>query len=147
MLAFCAAKSNFLKHGRNVKQAKICPNCKTSFTTKHKVVFCSTACRKAIKFMDSVNSWKRGELLGWHGKTFKVASWLRRYLFIKYENKCCKCGWDKQNLITGKIPLEVNHIDGNAANCAEENLELLCPNCHSLTPNFRNLNRKSVRAR
>jgi cobalt-zinc-cadmium efflux system membrane fusion protein len=29
----------------------------------------------------------------------------------------------------------------------EENLELICPNCHSLTPNFRNLNSKSCRER
>lgn len=51
------------------------------------------------------------------------------------------------NTKTGKIPLEVNHIDGNAKNNIEENLELLCPNCHSLTHNFRNLNKKSARTR
>lgn len=30
-------------------------------------------------------------------------------------------------------PLEIEHIDGNALNNKEDNLILLCPNCHSLT--------------
>lgn len=29
----------------------------------------------------------------------------------------------------------------------EDNLELLCPNCHSLTKNYGNLNKKSQRKR
>ena len=43
--------------------------------------------------------------------------------------------------------LQVNHIDGNYKNNREENLELLCPNCHSLTPNYRSLNRGKGRKR
>ena len=41
------------------------------------------------------------------------------------------------------IPLEVKHIDGNYLNNSEENLMLLCPNCHSLTSTYKgaNLNR------
>jgi hypothetical protein len=66
---------------------------------------------------------------------------LRRYLFEKYDNACSCCGWKKINSFTGKIPLEVDHIDGNSNNNIESNLRLLCPNCHSLTPNFRNLNK------
>lgn len=32
------------------------------------------------------------------------------------------------------IPLELDHIDGDRYNNALENLRLLCPNCHALTP-------------
>jgi 5-methylcytosine-specific restriction endonuclease McrA len=39
----------------------------------------------------------------------------------------------------------VNHIDGDSKNNVYSNLEFLCPNCHSQTPNFRALNRKSTR--
>lgn len=39
------------------------------------------------------------------------------------------------------MPLEVHHIDGNCTNNKEENLQLLCPNCHSLTPNSGSLNK------
>ena len=43
--------------------------------------------------------------------------------------------------MTGHVPLEIDHIDGDAENNIETNLRVLCPNCHSLTPHFRNLNK------
>jgi len=39
------------------------------------------------------------------------------------------------------ITLELDHIDGNAENNAADNLRLLCPNCHSQTPTYKNKNR------
>lgn len=34
------------------------------------------------------------------------------------------------------IPLQLHHINGKEAGNMPENLQLLCPNCHSLTPNY-----------
>lgn len=56
------------------------------------------------------------------------------------EEKCECCGltiW--QNV---KIPLELHHIDGDKSNNKLENLQLLCPNCHALTNNFKSKNIK-----
>lgn len=39
------------------------------------------------------------------------------------------------------IPLHLEHIDGNHLNNNLNNLTLLCPNCHSQTPNFRGRNK------
>lgn len=51
---------------------------------------------------------------------------------VEYKcNKCYLIEW-----INTRITLEVNHIDGNSLNNEKSNLEFLCPNCHSLTPNF-----------
>jgi len=36
-----------------------------------------------------------------------------------------------------KIPLELHHINGNRFDNRIENLQLLCPNCHSFTDNYR----------
>lgn len=40
------------------------------------------------------------------------------------------------------IPLEMDHIDGNNRNNHKDNLRLLCPNCHALTPTYRNRRRE-----
>lgn len=54
--------------------------------------------------------------------------------------KCENCGLEEW--LGQPINLEVHHIDGNRKNNELENLQLLCPNCHSYTPNFRSLNIK-----
>lgn len=51
------------------------------------------------------------------------------------EYKCEKCGnseWFGQ-----RLPIELHHIDGNHNNNRLENLIFLCPNCHSITDNFK----------
>lgn len=50
------------------------------------------------------------------------------------ENRCECCGLIKWN---GKpITLQLHHVDGNKNNNKLENLQLLCPNCHSQTDNY-----------
>ncbi|MBI2314576.1 HNH endonuclease [Candidatus Daviesbacteria bacterium] len=75
-----------------------------------------------------------------------ISSHIRRFLSEKYGEQCSSCGWNQRHTITGKVPLEVDHVDGNSENNKEENLRLLCPNCHSLTPCFRNLNKGKGRS-
>ena len=55
------------------------------------------------------------------------------------EKKCEICGIDEW---MGKpITLELHHIDGNRYNNKLNNLQILCPNCHSLTPNHSKKNK------
>jgi hypothetical protein len=58
--------------------------------------------------------------------------------------KCSFCGmseWLRQ-----PIPLELDHIDGDRSNHLLENLRLLCPNCHAMTPTYRGKNIKIRRS-
>ena len=64
---------------------------------------------------------------------YQLSDRIRHYLFDKYESKCSKCGWTDVNPFTNTIPLEVHHINGKYDDNREENLELICPNCHALT--------------
>lgn len=57
--------------------------------------------------------------------------------------KCENCGIE--SWLNNPIKLEVHHIDGDRSNNSLENLQLLCPNCHSYTENFRNLRFKHNR--
>jgi 5-methylcytosine-specific restriction endonuclease McrA len=56
-----------------------------------------------------------------------------------------RCGWDEIHPITNKVPIQLDHIDGNSENNSLQNLRLLCPNCHSLTPTFGILNKGNGR--
>jgi 5-methylcytosine-specific restriction endonuclease McrA len=71
----------------------------------------------------------------------------RKYLIEKYGNKCMKCGWHEINPTTGLVPIQLEHKDGNSDNNNLSNLEILCPNCHSLTPTYGALNKGYGRAK
>lgn len=62
------------------------------------------------------------------------AEHLRRALDERgVERICNRCGQDE--IWNGVfLQLEINHIDGNWRNCLFENLEYICPNCHSQQP-------------
>lgn len=49
------------------------------------------------------------------------------------------------NPTTGNIPLEIDHINGDCTDNSPENIIVLCPTCHALTPTYRSLNRSSKR--
>lgn len=52
---------------------------------------------------------------------------------LEYKCRRCKINeWEGE-----KITLEIEHIDGDNWNNRLDNLELLCPNCHSLTKTYR----------
>jgi hypothetical protein len=57
----------------------------------------------------------------------------KQYLISIHGENCMNCNWSDVNPWTKKVPIELNHIDGNPENHNLENIELLCPNCHSLT--------------
>lgn len=58
---------------------------------------------------------------------------------------CEICGWCKRS-IDGRVPVELDHMNGDPSDNRLENLRILCPNCHSLQPTHRGLN-KGARAR
>lgn len=103
-------------------------------------LFCGAYCYREYKYKTYITEWLKGKQSGNTLAYGNVVNHVRRYLFEKANNKCVKCGWNKINQTSGKIPLTINHINGNAFDSRPENLELLCPNCHSLTSNFKTLN-------
>lgn len=68
-------------------------------------------------------------------------AWIRRYMIQILGERCSRCGWCERNPRAKRVPLELEHIDGDRRNNRPQNLTLLCPNCHALTPTFKALNR------
>lgn len=63
---------------------------------------------------------------------------LKKRLFVAQLKKqeCEQCGWAERSK-DGRLPLELHHINGDKTDNRLLNLIVLCPNCHSLQPNYR----------
>jgi len=142
----CSAKFYNKDRIKRIKNEN-CLFCGKSLKGINGLKYCSKDCQIKYQRKQRIEKWKRGEISGnYKGKWGGVANFVRVYLFEKFSNKCAECNWSKVNTYSKHIPLEIEHIDGNYQNSTEENLTLLCPNCHSLTPTYKTLNKGNGRA-
>ena len=139
----CSATYHNLRRNSKVrKKFKTCECCGKVFEKKPKETwqsfnsrqFCCPECRYKKAQDDYIRDWKNGKI---HVMSDDIPDRIRNYLLEKANYQCSKCGWHEVNKFTGKVPLEIHHIDGNPYNNSEDNLEVVCPNCHSLTSNFK----------
>ncbi len=61
------------------------------------------------------------------------------------QHRCESCGLSEW--MSNLIPLELHHRNGVRTDNSLDNLELLCPNCHAFTDNYRAKNIKKLSAR
>jgi len=113
-----------------------CLNCNethTSFTWRQGQ-YCNITCQKEYEHKQRIIEWQEGGTIG--------KGPLKRYLAEQKEG-CWECGITEWN---GKdIVLELEHINGNSSDNTEENVSLLCPNCHSQTPTYKAKNKGNGR--
>jgi len=136
--SFCSrtCKDGFFS---KVKRCAVCQR----FVTNNRSTFCSNKCHVQHRRQCFIASWLRGDVSGTSGagRSMRVAAIIRHHLLDAAGHKCSRCGWSEMNPISGKVPLTIDHVDGNASNSSPENLVVLCPSCHSLTPTYGALNR------
>ena len=100
--------------------------------------YCSNACQGKRRNRKTVEAWKNSP------ESYKrITNSIKIHLREEAGNCCSGCGWNKKNPITGNCPLEIHHRDGNSENNTPENLQVLCPNCHSLTETWKALNKNT----
>ncbi len=134
----CAAQVNNRKYPKRITdKVLVCLWCgkKLEGNSKYIKKYCNTKCLVKCRSDLYIALWKRGKVSGNKAIT-SLNMYVRAYLLDKADNKCVKCDWNEINPKSGNIPLTVNHIDGDSTNSVESNLEVLCPNCHSLTSSY-----------
>jgi hypothetical protein len=71
------------------------------------------------------------------GKKFQSHKLKQRLIRARIKKaECEECGWAKISE-DGRQPLELHHLNGDSEDNRLHNLMILCPNCHSLMPNYR----------
>lgn len=145
----CAARFN---NKQRVKPRKplYCLGCntlivKSVWASPDRRPFCTQQCRSDLEYKTFINNWLAGQIDGGR-KGGYVSNHVKRYLLEQCKDRCSRCGWGDLNTFTQKIPLEVDHKDGNCLNNNLSNLIILCPNCHALTSTYKGANKGKGRS-
>lgn len=95
---------------------------------------------KNAQIEKSKETWKRKR----DSLSFDELSWdyKRSFIIDEQQCRCNKCGISEW--FGKQISFEIDHIDGNNTNNSRDNLEALCPNCHSITDTWRGRNKRST---
>lgn len=139
--SFCghSCRATFYNTGKTKPRIKwSCEACgkEHETTLKARQKYCSNSCQQAA---NKQKTWERllnGDL--------SDRGMIRNTLIREVGRHCFECNLEEWR--GHLIPLEVDHIDGNAGNNSFENLRLLCPNCHGITTTWKGRNKGSGRA-
>lgn len=131
----CSASYNNLGIRRHEGELPDCIVCGNKVRNSYKK-YCSTICSDNHLLETQLEKFNNGEIPS-QGTT-------KKYLIIQNGHKCSICGleeWCGQ-----KIPLVMDHIDGNAENNLPVNLRLVCGNCDMQLPTYKSKNKGNGRA-
>lgn len=98
--------------------------------------YCSNGCQCEYRFLTEILPRFKSGLL-WNRKT------IRKCLIHLIGDHCHQCGivdWNGENLT-----FQVDHKNGDPSDNDPDNLQLVCPNCHSQSPYFSGRNKGSGR--
>jgi len=137
----CAASFNNLGNRKHGEEPGNCLFCDEKLKNSYNK-FCNLKCFHDFNHKEYIKRWLDGKENGRGAET--VSAHVRKYLYEKNGEKCSRCGWKERNNFTNRIPLHAHHKDGNWKNNVLNNLEILCPNCHSLTYNFGVRNKERI---
>jgi Zn finger protein HypA/HybF involved in hydrogenase expression len=138
---FCSSScsSSFNNRGKNrhnTNITKLCRHCSAPFTTtihKNKIY-----CKQCIS--NKIPSQNRRVV---NLDNALTDSTRKKILIDIYGKKCSICLND--TWLNGPIPIEIDHVDGNSDNNSQNNLRLICPNCHATTMTYKGKNKGNGR--
>lgn len=105
--------------------------------------YCNNVCKSNHANSIKLKQWFDGKITGHtKGESYDLLTFVRKYVFDRANHKCEECGCNIINKHTNRTILQIDHIDGNAANSSPSNLKILCPNCHAQTHTFGFINKR-----
>jgi hypothetical protein len=142
-----------------MKQCPKCPN-----MHEKPGIFCSRSCANSRVFSEEskikksvalkgktavradIETWKKNLSVSHKARSdrrlFEECGWdsKRDRVIREQDFKCIKCGLSEW--LGAPLVFEIDHKDGDNTNDSRENLEAMCPNCHSTTDTWRGRNKK-----
>lgn len=142
----CVGKKYCLECGKEIPaKNKFCNNsCSASYSNKNKIKLYSLCLNCGIKIYGKKRKYCSIECkrksLPFNRKSFKEKKLI---IWEEQGRKCNECNFNLYDIEIG--PYELHHIDGDRQNNLRDNLEVLCCNCHSMTPTDRFKGRKHTK--
>lgn len=137
----CAATFNNQGLRRHEGQRPKCLACR-SILKRSSRKFCCVACQHEYQYKRFIERWLAGKEDGKSGG-LGTSKHIRRWVEERDGRKCLLC--ERTTWTSRKIPLVLDHIDGNSQNNTPGNLRLICPNCDQLQPTWGGRNRGNGR--
>jgi len=119
-----------------------CAGCGVVMPGRRARKYCSNACQRAADRQVKVAAWLAS---GTGSVGTAPGHYIRRHIVEEQGGRCAIC--EGATLWLGReLVLVLYHIDGDASNNRRENLRLVCPNCDSQLPTYKNRNKGRGRA-
>ena len=136
---FCSSSCSAKFSNKNRRKKNYCLDCEKEIRKRNK--YCNQKCQYKYLNRLKINDWLSGKWNGNVGIVYaQLSKTVRNYLFEQSDYKCSQCSFFGNNPISKKTILIVDHINGDYMDNSQENLRVLCPNCHSVTPTYGALN-------
>ena len=135
-----------------------CPNCGKTFKNVYSMSAHKGHClglndykSRSQEAKDRM-AWSRGKILADHEDIFcedsQYETGYAKRAFLRMSDTKYECTECQTSTWRGKeLVLELDHINGDNRDHRLDNIRLLCPNCHSQTPNWRGRNKNTGRVK